>query len=1485
MDAKKSLVSDNGSPSDMAEDGKFEVSGAPTAVVGVGVGLRSAQSLERMFAAVRPDLNAAFVVAVRQDEGLQIQTVVEILTRATQAPVQIAVDGDPLTPNRIHVGGCDDMITVEHGEVRVRPASEPVGHRGVIDTLLISLAEHAQEQAVAVILTGLGSDGAAGVTATKKFGGLSIVEADVGPETGAGVSGPAAVADLSLPVEEIGQQIALYAANLADVEAIGFDEEGPDDLEAQVGQITTALRNVTSHDFHGYKRGTFVRRVHRRMQVLQIDSISDYIATLRADTQEVQNLFQDMLIGVTQFFRDPAEFEALERELPRLFAGKGPEDHFRVWVLGCATGEEAYSLAILLREHLSTLNRPPEVQIFATDLDARSLGLARAGRYSASIADHIRPDRLERWFVREGDTYCVAKELREMCVFSPHNIVKDAPFSRLDILSCRNLLIYLSIELQNRVIPIFHFALKSGGVLFLGASENVTRHGKLFAPVDRKNRLFRRLETATRVVPDFPLTPRVRGSVPLDLGPPPVLARVTASAGRQAEAIVERYAPAYVIVDAQGDVVHFSGHTGRYIEPSAGAPTMSLQNLVHRDLRLDIRAALSRAAAEGGRVEMPRLLLRQDDRSFGVNLIVEPVAAGDVNLLVVVFQDLGQMANDSWLEGDRPSADEHVQRLEAELRVTRDRLQATIEEQESTNEELKSSNEEYQSINEEMQSTNEELETSKEELQSVNEELQTVNGELGHRVSELGRANSDLKNLLESTQIATIFLDSEQRVRNFTPATAEIFHLLEADVGRPLYHVVSRVAYPELQDDIRRVLKTLTPIERHVTDAKAGRHFGARVLPYRSLDNYISGAVVTFTDLTAVYKAQEALQESEDRRAFVLSLSDALRPLTDSAQIERVAAERVGERLGVDRALYATIVDEREAVVTADYSRYGEPIAATIAAKLFSNSTLARLRSGEPLAVDDVACAPELSDHSRETLRALNVGAFIAVALIKNDQWLAAFCVQNFKPRRWAQHEVELIGEVPERTWAAIDRANAEAALKASEMRFRAFVTTSSDAVYRMSPDWSEMLRLDGGDFIPDTESPSKNWMETYITPAERAPVSAATGEAIAEKKMFILEHRALRVDGTYGWVLSRAIPILDDDGEILEWMGAATDINARREGEAALRESERRQQVLIEGVPQLVWRAVDGGNWTWASPRWSEYTGQTEPASLGLGWLEALHPDDRNHVVKLWDAAVEQGEFTAEYRVREAKSGRYHWFQARATPVRDDAGTLIEWLGASTDVDDLRQLQERQRILVAELQHRVRNMLTVIRSVFARTVETGGDAEATAAHFKGRLDALARTQVIVTQNVDGTADLETLIRDELLSVAVSDGPNLEIEGPSVLLPAKAIESIGLAIHELTTNSLKYGALKTPNAKLNIRWNIQDGAGGPRLSFTWTEQGVPAVPVKPAREGFGRELIEEALPYRLGAQTKLEFLGGGVRCSITLPIAGGANENTREIKH
>lgn len=822
------------------------------------------------------------------------------------------------------------MITTIQGErFAIRKAEQAPGERATIDSFLVSLAEERAEQSIGVILAGTGGDGTLGTATLKDHGGLAIAEKIVNREEADHLldgNMPAAIADYVLPPEDIPEHIQVYARHLRRLdEKHGFDEV----LAAaatSLSRIADILRNKTGNDFHGYKQNTFLRRVQRRMQVVQIDDIPAYVDFLRNDKDEAQNLFNDLLIGVTEFFRDKREFEVLEAQIiPKIFEGKGTGQQVRVWVLGCATGEEAYSIGILLREHMATLDSAPQVQIFATDIDGRALATARVGRYRTNIEADMTSERLARWFVREGDTYCVVKELREMCIFSQHNVIKDAPFSKLDLVSCRNLLIYLNAELQNRVIPLFHFALLSDRYLFLGNSENVTRHPKLFAPVDRRARIFKKLETGTRLPPEFPITTSA-GRVPVEV---PTARSFGPDVGleRRAQRVAERYAPAYVITDDNFQILHFSGRTGRYIEPTAGAATLDLLQLVHRDIRLELRTALSRAAETNEPAHAEQVQLGVNGHRVLVDITVEPIqdGAGGHRNFVVLFKD-GPVRT---LEADQgnPNAlvrTEHVERLESELRATRERLQATIEELESTNEELKSSNEEYQSLNEELQSANEELETSREELQSVNEELTTVNGELAHRVQELTRATSDLKNFLESTQIATVFLDNDLRVMNFTPAITQVLHLVETDAGRPIAHIKARIPIEELYEDVRRVLRTLASAERELSAPDSGTRYIVRILPYRSIDNFIAGVVITFIDVTAITRAEERqrllLAELQHRVRNTLGVvrSIARRSAESSSTVEEYAAHLDG-RLNAFARTQALVTRDPEGGVDLEY--------------------------------------------------------------------------------------------------------------------------------------------------------------------------------------------------------------------------------------------------------------------------------------------------------------------------------------------------------------------------------------------------------------------------------------------------------------------------------------------------------------------------------------------------------------------------------------
>ncbi|MCJ9702334.1 MULTISPECIES: CheR family methyltransferase [unclassified Bradyrhizobium] len=890
-------------------------------IIGVGASPGALDSIERFFAKLTVGIDQAIVLALQHHEAFDEPRLREVV-RNSKGKIAEITDGHAVEGGTIYLCPPAMITTIHDGRFAIRKAEQAPGERATIDSFLVSLAEERAEQSIGVLLAGTGGDGTLGTATLKDHGGLAIAERVASPEQAEHLvdgNTPASIADYVLPPEEIPEHIQVYARHLRRLE----EKQGFDEVLAaaatSLSRIADILRSKTGNDFHGYKQNTFLRRVQRRMQVVQIDDISAYVDFLRNDKDEAQNLFNDLLIGVTEFFRDKREFEVLETQIiPRIFDGKSAGQQVQIWVLGCATGEEAYSIGILLREHMARMDSAPQVQIFATDIDGRALATARVGRYRTSIETDMTSDRLARWFVREGDTYCVVKELREMCIFSQHNVIKDAPFSKLDLVSCRNLLIYFNAELQNRVIRLFHFALLPDRYMFLGNSENVTRHPKMFEPVDRRARIFKKLETGTRLTPEFPIT-TAAGRVPVEvptaraLGPDVALKR-------RAQRIAERYAPAYVITDDNFQILHFSGRTGRYIEPTAGAATLDLLQLVHRDIRLELRTALGRAAETNEPTHAGPVQLGVDGHRVLVDITVELIqeGPGGHRSFVVLFKDGPIRA----IEADRNNPNvlvrtEHVERLEGELRATRERLQATIEELESTNEELKSSNEE-------LQSANEELETSREELQSVNEELTTVNGELAHRVQELTRATSDLKNFLESTQIATVFLDNDLRVMNFTPAITQILHLVETDAGRPIAHIKARIPIEELYDDARRVLRTLASVERELSAPNTDTRYIVRILPYRSIDNFIAGVVITFIDVTAITRAEERqrllLAELQHRVRNTLGVvrSIARRSAETSSTVEEYASHLDG-RLNAFARTQAMVTRDPEGGIDLEY--------------------------------------------------------------------------------------------------------------------------------------------------------------------------------------------------------------------------------------------------------------------------------------------------------------------------------------------------------------------------------------------------------------------------------------------------------------------------------------------------------------------------------------------------------------------------------------
>jgi two-component system CheB/CheR fusion protein len=839
-------------------------------IVGIGASAGGLEALEGLFRAMPVDTGMSFALVTHLARG-HVSSLVEILSRYTAMPVKTAANGAVLEPNELHVCPPDHIMSMVDGRLRLQLRVDEA-QRKPIDVYLSSLAEEHGEASIGILLSGGGSDGTLGIKAIKERGGLTLAQGGdgAGPlQTGMPDTAIAAgVVDLVLSVEDMAKRLAAYARNFGKIESLLDDEQdkrGEGDTRRDSYQaIYKILQNQVGHDFSGYKEKSFQRRVRHRMQVSQVAHLKQYIARLREQPDEVTMLFRDLLIGVTNFFRDPGAFDALEKSIiPMLFEGKGAGDTVRIWVPGCATGEEVYSHAILLREHMDTLRASPKVQLFATDIDDHALVVARTGRYPEPLLENVSKQRLKRFFTGDDVSYSVNKDIRDMCIFSAHSVIKDPPFSRIDMVSCRNLLIYFGTEFQARVIPVFHFALKPKGYLFLGTAENVSQFADLFSPVDKKQRIFQRRDHVVSSLQFRAFTPAVReipSAADMRRAPGAMATNLRHAVEMR---VLERFSPAHVVVSREGDVLHYSARTGKYLEPAPGLPDRQLVAMARQGLRLDLRSALREAMQTRRTTARGPISVEIDDRVQLVNLVVEPLGDHEPDpLFLVLFQDIGPPVTPD----DLPSAGEiregSNQQIDRELRDTRERLQATIEEYESAVEELKSSNEELQSMNEELQSTNEELETSKEELQSVNEELQTVNSELNVKVDEVDHANADLRNVFESTQVATIFLDRDLVIRSFTPSVAEIFKLISSDRGRPLTDIVSHLADTgDLKRDILSVLEHGKPIEHRVHRKEDKAHYLMRILPYRGRNNIVEGVLVTFVNVTRMVEAEEHQRE------------------------------------------------------------------------------------------------------------------------------------------------------------------------------------------------------------------------------------------------------------------------------------------------------------------------------------------------------------------------------------------------------------------------------------------------------------------------------------------------------------------------------------------------------------------------------------------------------------------------------------------------
>lgn len=877
-------------------------------VVGLGASAGGLEALEAFFGHMPANSGMAFVVVTHQHPG-HTSMLAELLGRTTEMPVVEAARGTRVQPNHVYVSPPSVRLGIVKGRLRHEKIGKGESIYLPIDHFFRSLAADLRENAICIILSGTGTDGTLGLKAIKGESGMAMVQKPTSAQYGGMPSSAAAtgLADYTLPPEEMAKHLQAYVHGHH--RARSGDAESAEATEP-LRKILTLLQSRTGNDFSKYKTTTIRRRIERRMNLHQVKGPNAYARYLLENPHEVDVLFKELLIGVTSFFRDPAAFDVLaQTAIPDLIASRPDDRKMRVWVPGCATGEEAYSLAITFRECIEESKRPLSAHIFGTDLDSESIDIARTGHYPEGISADIQPSRLERFFLREENAYRIRKDIRETAIFAAQNLIKDPPFTRLDMISCRNLLIYLDADIHKKIIPLFHYALKPGGILFLGPSETIGMFHDLFEPVDKKWKIFRRKPSGPASQTTIAFSAEMRK------GAPPAVDRAgeTPTEGENIAKLVDRmllarFAPASVVVNRGGEVVFIHGRTGAYLEPASGQPRLNIHDMAREGLDLELAAALQQATKQNAEVRREGVRVRTNGGFSHVDIHVMRIAEPEAlrGLLLITFHPSRGPEARSGSRRAAKGGEHRIKEIERQLRFAKESLQTTIEELETSNEELKSSNEELQSTNEELQSTNEELETSKEEMQSLNEELTTVNAELNAKVEDLSRANDDMLNLLNSTEIATIFLDPDLNISRYTEQARRIVNLIPTDVGRPLSHLVPDLRYDRITEDCREVLASLVFKQAEV-QTKDGRWFLMRIMPYRTAENVIDGLVLTFVDINPIKKAEQALGAEKERADWDLQAMTRLQAIA-AVFIRDVGFPAVLDQV-LDTALFMTNAD------------------------------------------------------------------------------------------------------------------------------------------------------------------------------------------------------------------------------------------------------------------------------------------------------------------------------------------------------------------------------------------------------------------------------------------------------------------------------------------------------------------------------------------------------------------------------------------------
>jgi two-component system CheB/CheR fusion protein len=1406
-------------------------------IVGIGASAGGLEALREFVRAVPRDSGLAYVVVqhLAPDRPSMLD---KLLGEHASIPVGRIEDGGAIEPDRVYVVPPGPFLEIADGRFRLVGHASEEGARTPIDRFFASLAEAAGRSAFAVVLSGTGSDGTTGVRAIKSQGGVAIVQESVsarfpGMPDSAAATG---LVDLVLEPGEMPGRIVEIVQHRLGLERGGGRDALLREIENGLPAILDPLADEDGNSFAGYKPGTLVRRVARRMTLLRQSSVEGYVRTLRERAEERKLLAQDFLIGVTQFFRDPESFDAIrDQVLRRILAGDG--SHFRVWVPGCSTGEEAYSLGIMILELVEETGDRRSWKIFGTDIDQVALRHARHGRYPAPALEGMVGRLRDKYFHAADGAWQVDPRLREMCVFAPHNLLQDPPFSKLDLISCRNVLIYLSARSQEALLPRFHYALNPSGHLWLGPSETVGKGERYFRTADGPARIFRRDDAA---VPGYSALgqgpPRRRGAAPqvgsaLMGTQPTVRAPEPDIASVSEEAFLRRFAPAFATINRQDEVVYVSDGMARFVRPSRGATSVALDDFLASELRLPVHSALDEAREGARDAEVRNVVVEIDGQARLFDVQVSPVADAGELMLLAVTEVRAAEAGEIGEAGEARRRDTREQ----ELILTRKRLATVEREYEAAAEELRGANEELLSMNEELQSSNEELETSREELQSINEELETINAELTENNRQLTRANSDMKNLLESTDIATLFIDENDCVRLYTPEVRRLFGVQERDVGRSIHDLARHVDYPGLAADAAEVRRTLQPIEREVRIDATDETFATWIRPYRTIDDRLDGTVITFVDVTQRKRTERELKENA--RTLREQYAE-LAQLYDTAPVGLNLLDRDLRYLRINETLAAI-----NGYPAADHiGRLQEEMLPEAHAEV---SAIQRrvLETGEPALGNEVETVTAAAEGAVRTF----VVDFYPVrdgdAVFAVGSCVREVTKERELQRRIAESEARLAFALETNGLGAWDVDLATGAVESTPMLHRIF--GNEEPV----PDWEAESTTD------------------YVLEEDRAEVRAAYEKAIGNGEQLLLRYRIRRTDGAIRWVEINGRPVVDPSGTPSRFAGTIRDVTDEVDFQERERADRNRLQRLQDSLNAFIGLLAPDGTLL-----------EANSAALEVGNLEARDVVGK----KLWDtwwwsfseesrerleasvARAARGE-TLRYDVPvRVAGGEMLVIDFQLSPILGADGRVVEIVPSAIDVTERVQAERRKDILLAELEHRVKNTLATVQSIARFSNRWASDKEQLARSLSDRLAAIARTHDALTASGWEGEQLRALLRAEIGPYVDPDGDRFSYAGDDLLLsPANALP-VGLAIHELVTNAAKYGALSTAAGRIEV---AVEARGGELVRLEWREvDGPPVTP--PRSEGFGMFLVGTLLERELRAHVTIDFDARGVRCII-----------------